>query len=242
MAKKEQNDGFWPRFVITLVVVVWVALVGGNWLGHFVISKVEDNPSQAAADELNIPSPRPKPWRTADPALQREIDEQRQGLSGEGSKKPAQVVTASPVPQKEDGEEKPKEQAMATPAPKPEKKPAAEKPAPPAEEAPPAPAATPETAESPAANEPPEPTPAGGPAAASSDYQLQFGSFSSEENARELARKLEAEGQTASVEAVQTDSGTVYRVSGGSYADESSAKAQADRLRGAGIDVYVRAQ
>ena len=40
MSKQERvNDGFYSKVIIAAVVVVWVSLVGGNWLGHYVVEK-----------------------------------------------------------------------------------------------------------------------------------------------------------------------------------------------------------
>lgn len=242
MAKKEQGDGFWPRMIITMVVVIWAAILGGSWIGHKIVEKQRSGAT--ASQELNIPSPRPKPWRTADPSLQQEIEEQRQGLSRPGQA-PGRTVTASPVVAPASPRAKaapvasspsPAASTAATPEPKPTEQPeetAPEKPSPtPVAAAPPA---SPKAPASPAG--PPEPTPA--TQASSGSYQLQFGSFSKEEYARELATRLAAEGQEARIDTVQTGQGTFFRVRGGDFADESTARTQADRLRGAGIDVYV---
>ena len=83
------------------------------------------------------------------------------------------------------------------------------------------------------------PTPA---AATGQSYQLQFGSFSSQENAEELAGRLSSAGQEAHIDTVETEQGTFYQVRGGVFRDETAARDQADRLRGSGIDVYVVGQ
>ena len=86
--------------------------------------------------------------------------------------------------------------------------------------------------------EAPEPTPTS-QAHGGGSYQLQFGSFSQEDYARELVDKLAREGQDARVETLQTDQGTFYRVRGGSFSDEGAARNQADKLRGSGLDAFV---
>lgn len=243
MAKTEQSDGFWPRMIITMVVVTWAAILFGSWIGHKIVDKQRQG--DTASQELNIPDPKPRPWRTADPRLQKELEDQRQGLDKSG-KTPSRTVTASPVaaqaspkaaqspqaPESPQAAESPQAEespdAESSPVAQAEPKPAVQTPAP-----------TPEktAAPSPAASaEGPVPTPE---ANAAAGYQLQFGSFSKEEYAKELAEKLAAEGQDARIEAIQTENGTFYRVRGGDYSDETAARSQADRLRGAGIDVYV---
>lgn len=239
MAKTEQGDGFWPRMIITMVVVTWAAILFGSWIGHKIVDK--QRKGDTASQELNIPDPKPRPWRTADPKLQQELEDQRKGLD-KGGRTPAKTVTASPVA----AEPSPKadESPKAPVSPEAEASPAAEsspvaqaEPKPAAEPPTPTPAKTSAPPPSPAASsEAPAPTPEAGSAAG---YQLQFGSFSKEEYAKELAEKLAAEGQDARIEAIETENGTFYRVRGGDYSDETAARSQADRLRGAGIDVYV---
>lgn len=33
----ESASGFWPRFAVLTVVVLWVSLVGGNWVGKYLL-------------------------------------------------------------------------------------------------------------------------------------------------------------------------------------------------------------
>jgi DedD protein len=70
-------------------------------------------------------------------------------------------------------------------------------------------------------------------------YELQYGSFSSAENAQALAQKLASQGQEVRVEPVQTGQGTVYRVRGGAYSSEEEARQAARRLQQEGIEAYV---
>ncbi len=84
--------------------------------------------------------------------------------------------------------------------------------------------------------EEPVPTPA---VAASDPYQLQFGSFSNEANARERAEQLAAQGQEVHIDEIQTEQGVFYRVRGGVFNAEAEARNQAEHLRGLGVEVYV---
>jgi cell division septation protein DedD len=234
MARKEQGDGFWPRIIITMVVVIWAAILGGSWLGHRIVEKQRSGEDTSQA--LNIPTPRPRPWKTADPAIQKEVDEQRAGGALERS--PIPTITASPV--------KASPTAAAVPAlsPSPEASPEpsfdssptpeASTPSPrPTERPQPTPVAAPP---SPSVPEEPVPTPA---VAASDSYQLQFGSFSNEANARERAEQLLAQGQEVHIDEIQTEQGVFYRVRGGVFNAEAEARNQAEHLRALGVEVYV---
>jgi len=249
MAKKEQGDGFWPRMIITMVVVVWAAILGGSWLGHRIVEKQRSGEESSQA--LNLPTPRPRPWRTADPALQKEVDEQRAGVTRTGQS-PTRTVTASPVaaspsPQASpdarpspDVEPSPAPEPSATPEARPEPSPEPRTPSPtPKAIERPKPTPVAESASPTPAPREPEPTPT---AASAGSFQLQFGSFSSQENAQDLAGRLSSAGQEAHIDAVETERGTFYQVRGGIFHDESTARDQADRLRSSGIDVYVVSQ
>ncbi len=235
MAKKEQGDGFWPRMIITMVVVVWAAILGGSWLGHRIVEKQRsgEEPSQA----LNIPTPRPRPWKTADPALQKEVDEQRAGATSQ--KSPTPTITASPLTSS------PAVSPSPEPSPSPEASPQSRPDPSPSREEPksaPRPTETPEATPVSASPEPastpedPVPTPA---VASSGSYQLQFGAFSNEANARERAAQLAAQGQEVHIDEIHGEQGTFYRVRGGNFGAEGEAREQAERLRSLGVEVHV---
>lgn len=234
MAKREKREGFWPRFLITLVVVIWVALVGGNWLGHVLVKRFFQDPTAATTETLNFPSARPKPWRTADPSMQREVDEQRGGgpgpsvspTPGQGESPgvrpgPEATPLGGPAPASAEVSEVPEEEVAEVDAPEPE--------------------ATAEPLQGSSAPEPAGQEPPPTPALEEGEVSLQFGSFSSQENAQALVEKLARKGQLAEVEAVYTEGGRlVYRVQGGGFQDEASARAQAERLRDDEIEPFIR--
>lgn len=235
MAKKEQGDGFWPRIIITMVVVVWAAILGGSWLGHRIVEKQRGGEDTSQA--LNIPTPRPRPWKTADPALQKEVDEQRAG--GAADRSPTPTITASPVTASPTASPAP----AASPRPEASSEPPSDS-SPTPEDSPPvprpteSPEPTPVVATPSPASVPDEPVPT--PAVAASDsYQLQFGSFSNEANARERAEQLVAQGQEVHIDEIQTEQGVFYRVRGGVFNAEAEARNQAEHLRGLGVEVYV---
>lgn len=239
MSRRERSpEGFWPKVMVATIVVIWVSLVAGNWLGNFLINKLaEQEKKEGKADTTTtefkqdlMRGARPRPWQKADPKLQEELDKQRSRLTGEKLRPtPQEIVTASPVA--------PDAKATATSTPAPVEK-ETEAPAPEATPADvsvaPTPAETPR--ETPEAPSEPTPTPA---AAETGAVELQFGSFSSEENAKALIQDLASQGQNARLEAVPTDKGTVYRVRGGGFNGTDDAKSRAEKLREQGIDAFI---
>lgn len=234
MSRRERNpEGFWPKVMVATIVVIWVSLVAGNWLGNFLINKLAEHEKEEGGTtefkEDLMRGARPRPWQKADPRLQEQLDKQRTRLTGDKPRPvPQEIVTASPIP--------PDAKATATSTPTPTVK-ETEAPAP---EATPAdvsvaPAETPTPAETPSD---PVPTPAVTPESGGS-VELQFGSFSSEENAKALIEDLASQGQNARIEAVPTESGTVYRVRGGGFDGTDEARSKADKLREQGIDAYI---
>jgi cell division protein FtsN len=69
-------------------------------------------------------------------------------------------------------------------------------------------------------------------------YQLQFGSFSTRENAETMVEELSRKGQPAQVEEISAGHTKVFRVRGGSYSEEE-ARLQRDKLKEMQIDAYI---
>ncbi|MBS2033491.1 SPOR domain-containing protein [bacterium] len=218
MSKQDRsNDGFYSKVVIASVVVIWVSLVGGNWLGHYVVEKGllhDKKKGKSASDEYRPASvQKVKPWITVDPSQQQEL-ERLQGTTHEEEPAPAASatpeappVTASPV-------------EMETSAPAPEVTPIAE------------PTATPGA---------PTPTPAD--VQGSTTFHLQFGSFESRENAQALVDNLQAVGQEAEVEEFKGAGGKdLFRVRGGSYTSEEQARQQRDKLSEQQFKAFIVSQ
>lgn len=219
MSKHDRtDDGFYSKVIIAAVVVIWVSLVGGNWLGHYVVEKglLQDKKKGKSASEEYRPASmqKPKPWISVDPGQQQEL-ERLQGSSHE-EKEPAPVasatpegpaVTASPV-------------EMETSAPAPEVTPLAP------------PSATPGA---------PTPTPAD--VNDGSTFHLQFGSFESRENAQALVDNLQAVGQEAEVEEFKGAGGKdLFRVRGGSFTSEEQARQQRDKLTEQQFKAFIVSQ
>lgn len=222
------SDGFWSKVLVASIVVIWVSLVAGNWLGNYAIEQGLFGKGGESTEFKDMPDARPRPWMKADRAeqLQEEIDKQRAKLTGAPKKpEPKETVTASPIPVKEVEAKKPE------PKPEPSSEPVAEPT--PVSLAEPEPKPEPES--TPVSAAPPAPT----PEAATGPVELQFGSFANEDNAKELMAELEAKGQSARIEPIATEGGTVYRVRSNGYDGEEAAKAQAEKLKEQGIDAFL---
>jgi len=218
MSKQDRtNDGFYSKVIIAAVVVIWVSLVGGNWLGHFVVEKgmlQGKEKGKKSSDEYRPATlQKPKPWISVDPGQQQELErlqgtthEEAETLPEASATPDTPVVTASPV-------------EMETSAPAPEVTPLAE------------PSATPGA---------PTPTPAD---AGGSTFHLQFGSFESRENAQALVDNLQAVGQEAEVEEFKGAGGKdLFRVRGGSFTSEEQARQQRDKLTEQQFKAFIVSQ
>ncbi|MBN9415703.1 hypothetical protein ABS71_21640 [bacterium SCN 62-11] len=219
MSKQDRtNDGFYSKVIIAAVVVVWVSLVGGNWLGHYVVEKdllKGKTKGKKTSDEYRPATlQKPKPWISVDPGQQQELErlqgtehQERDTLPAPSATPDTPVVTASPVD-------------METSAPAPEVTPLA------------APSATPGA---------PTPTPA--EVSGGSTFHLQFGSFESRENAQALVDNLQAVGQEAEVEEFKGAGGKdLFRVRGGSFSSEEQARQQRDKLTEQQFKAFIVSQ
>lgn len=219
MSKQDRtNDGFYSKVIIAAVVVIWVSLVGGNWLGHYVVEKgllQGKEKGKKTSDEYRPATlQKPKPWISVDPSQQQELErlqgttrEQSDTLPAASATPDTPVVTASPV-------------EMETSAPAPEVTPIAE------------PSATPGA---------PTPTPAD--VNSGSTFPLQFGSFESRENAQALVDNLQAVGQEAEVEEFKGAGGKdLFRVRGGSFSSEEQARQQRDKLTEQQFKAFIVSQ
>lgn len=214
MGKQERsNDGFYSKIIISAIVVIWVSLVGGNWLGHYIVEKGVLGKSKKQ-DYAPTKQQKPKPWITVDPGQQQEL-ERLQGNSNSilPPSTPESVQSATPVPEVPLVTASPVEVVENSPAPLPTS------------------ATTPV-----AVPGDPVPTPT---ELSSGTYYLQFGSFNSSENAQSMIDSLAAIGQDAQLEEIQTASGKkVFRVRGGVYSEEQ-ARIQRDKLQDQNIQAFI---
>ena len=233
MSKSEPvKDGFYSKIFVSAIVVIWVSLVGGNWLGHYVVEKEWLNKGKSSKSEYKSTiNQKPKPWVTVDSRQVEAVEQmtgQKNGFPGTTSS-PAESATP-------DGSFNPQEIITSTPMAVPENSPtplkASPKASPKAPKDTPAPAPSALTMEPPS-TQPPPPTPL-----ADQKFQLQFGSFSTLENAKSMVDELAQKGQPAQVEEIPTGHTKVYRVRGGSYSEEE-ARLQRDKLREMQIEAYI---
>ena len=70
-------------------------------------------------------------------------------------------------------------------------------------------------------------------------FLLQFGAFSDPQNAERLKKQLNAQGQEARVEKVESTAGTLYRVKGPSFESAEEAERLARNLRTQSFQVFV---
>ena len=229
MSKSEPaKDGFYSKIFVSTIVVIWVSLVGGNWLGHYAVEKGLLGKNQKTEYKA-MTNQKPKPWVTVDPKQVEAVEQmtgQRNAVQPATSSSPEEtpaareIVTSTPINQDEVASPKPSEEVK--PTPKAKLKPSN------------APTPSPVALETP--GQPPEPTPA--VALANHKFQLQFGSFSTQENAQRMADELARVGQPAKVEEIEAGHGKVYRVRGGTFSEEE-ARLQRDKLKEQQIDAYI---
>lgn len=104
MHKRDKpNDGMVPKLIVSAIVVIWVSLVGGNWLGHFAVEKGLLGKVSKASEYRPQTEHKPKPWVMVD---QKQVEEVER-LSGqaqteptaapEESSSPEPVVTSTPI-------------------------------------------------------------------------------------------------------------------------------------------------
>lgn len=210
MAQSQRNGGFWPRMIISLAVIVWVAVLIGNCIGHTILEKHIGN--DASSVEVNLPAAERRPWVNKATSMQEEIDQQLgQAASGHA----VETVVASPVvsqsgPTGNESSTDTKAQSTSGAV---------------------AVAPTPVSGSG-------EPVPT--PALHVGSYVLQFGMFKAPEHAQAVVDRLREKSFTAKSEELASDEGTVYVVRGGEYADIEVAKAKAEELKSSGFDVYVK--
>ncbi len=85
------------KVIMATVAVVWFSLVGGNWLGHYIVSEGYLGKKENAVEFREMPAPRPRPWVSVDPKLQEELNSVR-ASAGEELETPETTVTSTPLP------------------------------------------------------------------------------------------------------------------------------------------------
>lgn len=201
MTKASPARQLFSNLLVSIIVTLWVAVVGLNWLGYYVdkyglpgqqvamaptepAPSAAENPAEPQAEDPPEPEqvPSSPPAKTLPAAAAPWIGPRVPETSTPASvNTPVATVTPEPVVEPETDPD-PAEAAAASPA-------------------------TPEPDGSPGAVVNREKTSAPG-----SSEERQFGAFADPDNARRLADELLQGGQEARIEPIETDQGTLYRV------------------------------
>ncbi len=93
-------EAFFSKVLIGGILIIWVAIVGGGWLGRFIVKQEYLGKQDETVEFREMPSPRPRPWVSVDPELKRELEELRaEHERKEGSliSKPLPEITSTPA-------------------------------------------------------------------------------------------------------------------------------------------------
>lgn len=247
---EENGDPFWSRILIFTIIVVWVAIVGGNWIGHYMIKAgIFSKRSAVDGGEFKLmKASKPKPWKqpvkviepTKPPVKDFEKPEiiEATGKPGDETKTPSPSASKKP-------KESPKPGPKASPTPKPSPK-ASPTPKPTPKRSPsptPKPRPTPKASPTPKPSKKPSPKPSPTPTkteseSTSGNYSIQCGLFGDRENAVDLVNKLKAKGYSATVSRV----GDKYKVYVGSYRDRKKAQDIKVKIQEDGFDSFIQEQ
>lgn len=96
----------YARYVLATVVVIWVSLAGGSWLGRALIASEAFGEKDEQVEFRSMPEPRARPWVKVDPELEKEIAALREAagpsfmesLSSKKSSTKAASTAATPEP------------------------------------------------------------------------------------------------------------------------------------------------
>lgn len=68
----------YARYVLASVMVIWVSLAGGSWLGRTLIASEAFGEKDAQVEFRSMPEPRARPWVKVDPELEKELEALRE--------------------------------------------------------------------------------------------------------------------------------------------------------------------
>ncbi len=68
----------YARYVLASVMVIWVSLAGGSWLGRTLIASEVFGEKDAQVEFRSMPEPRARPWVKVDPELEKELEALRE--------------------------------------------------------------------------------------------------------------------------------------------------------------------
>lgn len=70
----------YARYVFAAVVVIWVSLAGGAWVGRAIVTSAVLGEKDDQVEFRSMPEPRARPWVKVDPEIQAEIDSLRESI------------------------------------------------------------------------------------------------------------------------------------------------------------------
>jgi cell division protein FtsN len=259
--KEENGDPYWSRILIFTIIVVWVALVAGNWVGHYMVKAgIFAKKTSADGSEFRImPPSKPMPWKQpAKPANPTAPSEDDNAVVTE----PVDTAFPEPSPEATVKKPQPKPSPVETVEPEDVSSPApVVKPTPAAKPAP-KPEPTPEPAVSPTPKPVPvvkptpkpevkptpkpapvvKPTPAAKPTVKpeepvgeTGNYSIQVGNYKDNKYAQEMAEQLRSKGY----EPIISKTGESYKVFVGNYRDKKKAQDTEAKIKGDGIDAFI---
>ena len=245
---KQEGSSFWPRMILTSLILIWAAVVVGQLLGQRAIEKYLADDKGITTSGVGAPTPRP--WVHSAANLQAEIDgtnlDEANGkavvaepVNGEGS---GIVINAAGVLNRSNGSGGADQGALTV---TPEEEPAVTggaggggvavngaKVVDGAGGAEGGNGAVNHTAE-------PVNTVTGAPADDNAGRVLLFGAFHLRETVDSLVEQLQREGVAYEIKEVPVENGTVYRVTSVPYSSAKEASEKLEALKGAGIEAYI---
>jgi cell division protein FtsN len=83
----------YARYIFLTVMVIWLSLAGGSWIGRAVIASQVLGQKDDQVEFRSMPEPRARPWVKVDPELEKEMEALREAagpsLAESLSKQPA---------------------------------------------------------------------------------------------------------------------------------------------------------
>lgn len=80
----------YAKYALSAVVVVWIALAGGSWLGRALLVSQVFGEKDEQVEFRNMPEPRARPWVKVDPELEQEVENLRRAVG-------TSVINAKPA-------------------------------------------------------------------------------------------------------------------------------------------------
>ena len=91
----------YARYILITVVVIWLSLAGGSWIGRALIASEVFGEKDEQVEFRSMPEPRARPWVKVDPEIEKEIEALREAagpsLMESLSSKQQDKIKTSPV-------------------------------------------------------------------------------------------------------------------------------------------------